>query len=246
MHPPQADSPVTSTSSAPAAPTSGAPAKPTLKTRLTRWAAGLFIGGYLSMLSVGVGSHAMGYGESAHPLMYYIVWDMFCGWSAQSHRTHVLAEGESGTWYEAGIGPWHDDRPFQPYGDLDRIHYDMDATHSPRMALNVLRHTSHEPITRIAIVEEVWAKKYNLPEPYWSARWNVPKMPTSYYAVRHVLTADGQLLNSGPAWSAEVARRHVQDREKIRRLATRTVPLMAGPSPATTRFEKPLFAELAD
>ncbi|MFH5803535.1 hypothetical protein [Alienimonas sp. DA493] len=203
-------------------------ASPSLKTRLSRWAAGLFIGGYLSVLGAGVAAHALEFNQGAHPLMYYIVWDMFCGWSAQSYRTHVIAEGESGTWYEVGTGPWEESRPFRPYGDLARIHYDVNATHSARAALNVLRHTSHEPIVRIALVEEVWAKKFNLPEPHWSERWNVPKDPASYYAVRHVLSADGQLLGSRPGWATEVVQRHVQDREKIRRLSARAAPMLAG------------------
>ena len=221
MHPPPAVPP------AAPHPAAAASTPLPLKTRLGRWAACLFIGGYLGTLGAGVAAHALGYGQGAHPLMYYIVWDMFCGWSAQSYRTHVLAEGESGTWYDAGSGPWDDARPFRPYGDLKRIHYDIDATHAARIGLNVLRHTAHEPIVRVAVVEEVWAKKYNLPEPYWSARWNVPKDPASYYAVRHVLTPEGQLLGSQPGWAAEVVRRHVQDRRKIRRLAVRPGPTVA-------------------
>ncbi|MEM9701529.1 MAG: hypothetical protein AAF907_03690 [Planctomycetota bacterium] len=234
MHIPLADTPNAAT--VPAAPPALAqpipPAQktgsPSLKIRLSRWAAGLFIGGYLSVLGIGVGAHALGFGESSHPMMYYIVWDMFCGWSPHSYRTHVIAEGESGTWYDAGAGPWDDARPFRPYGDLQRIHYDVEATHAARMGLNVLRHTSHEPIVRLAVVEEAWAKKYNLPEPYWSERWNVPKTPSSYFAVRHVLTGDGQLLSSQPGWTAEVVLRSVQSREKFRRLARRPSPALAG------------------
>ncbi|QDT16103.1 hypothetical protein [Alienimonas californiensis] len=220
--PPDTDHPVPS----PAAAASAAAS--TLKTRLSRWAASLFIGGYLSVLAAGVASHALEFHQGSHPLMYYIVWDMFCGWSAHSYRNHVIAEGESGTWYEVGTGPWEEARPFRPYGDLKRIHYDVNATHGARTALNVLRHTAHEPIVRIALVEEVWAKKFNLPEPHWSERWNVPKDPASYYAVRHVLSPNGQLLGSRPSWASEVVQRNVQDRAKIRRFSPRSAPMLAG------------------
>ena len=224
MHPPTAVPPAPVSPDpvpGPPAPAGSVNVEGSLKSRLTRWAAGLFIGGYLSVLAVGVASHAVGYGQGSHPIMYYVVWDMFCGWSAQSYRTHVLAEGESGTWYDVGTGPWDDGRPFRPYGELKRVHYDVDATHAASLGMNVLRHTAHEPIMRIAVVEECWAKKYNMPEPYWSARWNVPKDPASYFAVRHTLTADGQLLGSKPGWAAEVTRRSVQSSEKIRRIASR-------------------------
>ena len=189
----------------------------------------MVIAGYLGVMSAGVAAHALGFGLGSHPLMYYIVWDMFCGWSAQSYRTHVIAEGESGTWYDAGVGPWDARRPFRPYGDLKRIHYDVEATHAARLGLNVLRHTAHEPIVRIAVVEECWAKKFNMPEPYWSARWNVPKDPASYYAVRHTLTADGQLIATKPSWAAEVARQGLQRNERIRRLASRPGVVPANP-----------------
>ncbi len=256
----------------PAAPPAATPVStpiptpvPTLGRRLGRWAAGLFIGGYLSVMGLGVAAHALGFAEGSHPLMYYIVWDMFCGWSAQSYRTHVIAQGASGAWYDAGTGPWDDARPFRPYGDLKRVHYDVDATHSARMGLNVLRHTAHEPIERVLVVEECWAKKYNLPEPHWSARWHVPKDPASYYTVRHVMTADGQLTGTQPGWATEVARRSVQDRAKIRRLASRPGPVLAGPVRRASAsdadrarpsrfdslttfagFDEPIVADLAD
>ena len=215
--------------------------------RAGKWAAGLFIGGYVGLLGVGVASHAMGFGTGAHPLMYYIVWDMFCGWSAQSYRTHVLAEGESGTWYDAGVGPWDEARPFRPYGDLPRLDYDIDGAHAARLGLNVLRHSAHEPIQRLVVIEEVWPKKYNLPEPHWSARWNVPKDPASYYAVRHVLTAEGRLLASGPAWATEVTRQSLHGNPKVRRLAARRRPLMADAAPTARRDRSaPSFGAFAD
>ena len=172
--------------------------------RLKVAAASVFIGGYLLVMGGGVVSHALGLGQNAHPLMYYVVWDMFCGWSAQSARTHVLAEGESGAWYDASTGPWDG---FRPYGDLPRVHYDTGGVHAPRLALNVLRQTDHEPIRRLVVVEETWPKKFNLPAEVWDRRFGTEKKPVSYFAVRHVVTPDGRVAFSRPAWrDAEVGR----------------------------------------
>ncbi|HIK95579.1 MAG TPA: hypothetical protein EYG03_26840, partial [Planctomycetes bacterium] len=63
---------------------------------LRRWMTHAVIVVYLSWLGHGVFCHALQYRVSAHPLMYFTVWDMFCGWSGWSYRTHVVAEGESG------------------------------------------------------------------------------------------------------------------------------------------------------
>ena len=167
-------------------------------------AASLFIGGYLLTMGGGVAAHALGFGEASHPLMYYVVWDMFCGWSAHSTRTHVLAEGASGTWYDASTGPWDG---FRPYGELPRVHYDTNGVHAPRLALNVLRQTDHEPIRRLVVVEECWPKKFNLPADLWDRRYGVAKDPRSYFAVRHVISGDGRLAVSKPAWQdAEAGR----------------------------------------
>ena len=231
---------------APAAEPGPPAAKPPLKKRLGRVAACLFIGGYLTTMASGVVCHALGFGEGSHPLMYYIVWDMFCGWSAQSYRTHVLAEGVSGAWYDAGVGPWEDERPFHPYGRLSRVHYNTEGVHAPRTGFNVLRHTSHEPIVRIAVVEECWAKKFNMPEPYWSARWKVPKDPASYYAVRYVLDAEGQLVAQNPGWAAEVTRRSVQNRDKIRRFASRGAPPTARRATRQAVFDSDSFSFNSD
>ena len=165
-----------------------------------------FIGCYLAAMAGGVVSHAVGYGQNAHPLMYYFVWDMFCGWSAQSTRTHVLAEGESGQWYDAGVGPWDS---FRPYGELPRVHYDMQGVHAPRLAANVLRHTSHEPIRRLVVVEECWPKKFNLPAEVYARRFGAEKDPVSYFNVRHVVSADGRLVASRPAWADAEHARHL-------------------------------------
>ena len=113
---------------------------------LKRWLAGAFIVAYLSALGLGVVSHALAFQQNAHPMMYFVVWDMFCGWSAYASRTHVIAEGESGKFYRLTPTPWGE---YHPYSDLGRQHYDPFSSHCQRIGTNVLRHTRHEPISRM-------------------------------------------------------------------------------------------------
>jgi len=53
---------------------------------------------------------------------------------------------------------------------------------------------------RIIVVEECWAKKYNLPDKLWKQRYEEPKQVRKYYNVRHVFTPDGTLVRSYPSW----------------------------------------------
>ena len=41
-----------------------------------------FIGAYLSALSFGTVAHALKVGLCGNTLSFYVVWDMFCGWTA--------------------------------------------------------------------------------------------------------------------------------------------------------------------
>ena len=59
-----------------------------------------FIICYVAGLTVGNLAHVLRHGVSPHPLMYFVVWDMFCGWSAFDSRVHIVAEGESGKYYD--------------------------------------------------------------------------------------------------------------------------------------------------
>ena len=63
---------------------------------MKRWFTSLGIAAYLTALAVGFVSHAVDYGTDCHPIMYFLVWDMFCGWSAYEGRLHLIGEGESG------------------------------------------------------------------------------------------------------------------------------------------------------
>ncbi len=162
-----------------------------------RWLAGLGITAYVGTLLFGIVSHAANYRDGSHPSMYFIVWDMFCGWSAYETRTHIVGQGVSGKFYELSPGPWSD---YHPYGNISRHNYDSFNLHPHAIALNCLRHTDHEPMTRLYVVEESWAKKYNLPDAIWQQRYSEPKEPYSYFRLRTVMTAEGRVTQSYVPW----------------------------------------------
>lgn len=162
-----------------------------------RWLAGAFIVAYLAALGSGVVSHALAFRQNAHPMMYFVVWDMFCGWSAYASRTHVIAEGESGKFYRLTPTPWGE---YHPYSDLGRQHYDSFSSHCQRIGTNVLRHTRHEPISRMYVVQEAWAKKYNVPDAVWDRLYEEPKDIHCYYHLRGVYTPQGQAIELNDSW----------------------------------------------
>ena len=164
---------------------------------MKRWLSHAFIAAYLSALTFGVAAHTLSFGANVHPVMYYLVWDMFCGWGSYANRMEIIAEGESGEYYRVAPAPWG---TIQPFGKLDRRHYDPSGVATYRMAKNVLDHTEHEPITRIYVIEENWAKKYNLPNRIWSKYYEEPNDPQSYFFVRTVFTNDGQLVTHNGTW----------------------------------------------
>lgn len=191
--------------------------------RSRNWLAGLFVFAYLSVLGGGLFCHTFGWNPACHPAMYYIVWDMFCGWSGYEVRYHVLAEGISGDVYSVLPAPWG---KFVPYGSLARRHYDSGGVHSTRMAMNVLRHTSHEPITRLFVVEENWSKKFNMPDDQWAMRWDQPKDPFHYFTPRHIITADGQLLQSFDCFYTQNNRRALYSNPRIVKEMSQSQPFI--------------------
>lgn len=161
---------------------------------------------YLGVLNFGVISHALKLETGANPAMYYVVWDMFCGWSGYETRVHLVAEGASGSHYQLNPAPWGD---FQPYGSASRIDYDSNLNHSIRVAQNVLNRTTHEPIRNIYVVEENWSKRYNRPEYVWNREFEEPREPHSYHYIRAIYNADGTLQQKGYAWTTAVSEREL-------------------------------------
>ncbi|MCA9091937.1 MAG: hypothetical protein KDA68_00495 [Planctomycetaceae bacterium] len=156
-----------------------------------------FIVSYLSILTVGFLSHTFGYGTASHPSMYYIVWDMFCGWNAYANQFRVVAEGESGKYYDVSSSPWGD---IYPHGKVERMNYDTFSFNAKKVALNYIRHTAHEPITRVILVEEYWAKKYDFPDYLWKIRYDDPKERYSYFNKRIEFDTAGNNLKEYPGW----------------------------------------------
>jgi hypothetical protein len=180
---------------------------------MKRWLSNCIIGLYLTALSIGIIAHTMKFGSAAHPAMYYFVWDMFCGWSSHEIRYHVIGQGESGSYYELAPGPWG---TFMPYGDLDRMHYDVLGNAQHKMALNALKRTDHEPIHRIVILEEVWPKQYNLSDHMWSLRYDQPKDRMSYYWQRAEMTDDGHVISAVGEYLDYLQKKSVADNPRLR------------------------------
>lgn len=184
------------------------------------FAVGIIVG-YLGLLGAGLGSHALNYKTNSHPTMYFIVWDMFCGWSAYEERTHVIGQGESGKYYELAPGPWGD---YQPFGNLARHHYDPFSMHAAALAQNTLRYSDHEPMRQLFVVQEVWAKKFNLPDELWAQRYPEPKDPHSYFHIRRVLAPDGRFESENPHWFDYQAQMCLSDNPRLQADSTRGRP----------------------
>lgn len=167
---------------------------------------------YLGALSVGLVSHTLNWGKHRHPVMYFLVWDMYCGWSAYESRLHVIGEGVSGEYYQLTPSPWSD---FHPHGSISRVHYDVHARFVDEMALMTLRNTRHEPIHRILVVEECWSKKYNLPDRLWAQRFTEEKERHSYFHLRAVANGDGQVVRMANEWPTVMAQRCVMDNPRL-------------------------------
>jgi hypothetical protein len=178
-----------------------------------------FIVAYLGTLNYGVLCHMMGFGTAAHPLMYFIVWDMFCGYSAYDSRVYVIAEGENQKFYDLAAPPWGE---FKPWGEQGRQHYDVLNNHTARIGFNTLRHTQHEPITRMFVIEENWAKKYNMPDGVWSARFDGPKDIKKYYRVRTILLPDGTVTENVGTWLNFQSVQMVNDNPRLQAQASRS------------------------
>lgn len=202
--------------------------------KVRRWLAALGITAYLSALLFGVVAHATHFHEGSHPSMYFLVWDMFCGWAAYETRTHIIGQGVSGSYYELSPGPWSD---YQPYGDISRQHYDSFNAYPQVIALNCLKHTQHEPMSRLFVVEECWAKKYNLPDGVWERRYSEAKEPFSYYRLRTVMSPEGQILKTSSPWISYQTNLTISDNPRLLAESRRSQPMFHLRPRATNELE---------
>ncbi|MCA9040989.1 MAG: hypothetical protein KDA65_11625 [Planctomycetaceae bacterium] len=190
---------------------------------MKRWFANFVIVTYLGAMGFGFFAHTMQFMNGCHPTMYFVVWDMFCGWSAYENRIHLVAEGESGTYYDVSRGPWGE---FNPYSDIGRRHYDYNGMYLSRVANNVLKQTSHEPITQVYVFEENWAKKYNMPDYIWNRLYDEPKEPRSYFSVRQILDQDSKIVQANSCWLMRCAQNDFVNNPRLRREAQTNNPYM--------------------
>lgn len=180
---------------------------------MKRWLAIGVISAYLGALSFGLGCHTLNAGLGSHPLMYFIVWDMFCGWASYASQMQIIAEGESQKYYEVSPGPWGE---LAPWGSWGRRHYDPLYNHGGRLAHNVLKHTSHEPITRMWVVEESWPKKFDLPDPIWRSRYgDQPKDVQKYCRIRAELLPCGSAIRLYTPWLSYQALKMVSSNPRL-------------------------------
>ncbi len=191
---------------------------------MKRWLVNLFLTVHLSFLAWGIVCHALKFAQSTHPVMYFVVWDMFSGWNNFEMRHHVIGEGVSGTYYQLDPPPWGEIRPF---GNIGRRHYDVTGMYCAKFAQNTMRHTEHEPIARIFVVEEHWAKKYNLPDRIWKHRYAEPKDVKKYYNVHWVFDGEGAPMHAQTGWLAKQYARSLIDNPRLQSDAARGQPIYA-------------------
>lgn len=189
--------------------------------RVRRVLSNLFIVGYIGCLVWGIGSYALKMGLAGNTLGYYVVWDMFCGWQAFDNRTHILAEGVSGQFYEVRA-PWGE---FRPFGVVPRVHYDVSNNLVPKHIATVLSHTSHEPIDRVYVVQEIWPKQFNIPDRLWATHYPDPRDKMSYFNLRAICSDRGSVLNSYPDWYAVQTLNSIADNPRLQMAAQRAKPL---------------------
>lgn len=190
-----------------------------MRRRLTH----LLIAGYLGALFFGIGSHCFKYCDACHPGMYFVVWDMFCGWSTWEQRLHIIGEGESGTYYRLAPGPWAD---YQPYSNVSRHHYDNFGNHAARLAVNCLKHTDHEPMRRVFVVEESWNKKYNMPVSLRQDVVGAADEKHSYLYLRDEYRADGTTVVRRPPWHALQMARSTSENPRLHAQARGGAPMI--------------------
>jgi hypothetical protein len=188
-----------------------------------RWLSHICITTYLLALLFGFVSHAFDIKTGCHPVMYFLVWDMFCGWAGFEGRTQVIGEGESGKFYELAPAPWGE---FHPYGDMARQHYDPECKQGERIGHMALNHTKHEPMVRIFVVEEEYPKKFNLPDAQYEAYYGKPKDFHKYCHTRFVLTPAGEVLSMQPTFFVYQYQWGLRDNPRLMSDARRSQPFI--------------------
>lgn len=200
---------------------------------MKRWLVNITLAVYLAGFAGGLVIHAMSMTSAStyNPAIYFFVWDMFCGWSNYERRQYVIGEGISGKYYELDPAPWGE---MHPFGTIGRRHYDSSGAYAVKFGLNTLKHTQHEPMSRVFVVEEFYSKKYNLNDKLWARYFNEPKNPTYYRNVMYTVLPDGTPIDIRQCWLAEQHSRVLAANPKVMQESHRAQPFMAVERPVAT------------
>lgn len=180
-----------------------------------------FISGYFFMLLLGVSAQVAQMSGNRHPAMYFFVWDMYCGWTAYSTKYRVIAEGVSGKFYDLNPAPWG---TFRPYNTQDRIQFLGGADTIGQIGVHTAARTNHEPLSRMFVIEEVWAKQFDIPDYIWRERFQIPKEPYKYTKVRVEMAGDGSVTQLHPSWLDTQAQMMLADNPRLKEDVNRTRP----------------------
>jgi hypothetical protein len=156
--------------------------------------------------------------------MYFLTFDMYAGWSGYDAKMQVIGEGESGRFYRLSPGPWGE---FDPYSSrLSRQCYDQMFEYGNILMRPALKHTQHEPILRVFVVEQEYPKKFNLPDSFYEAYYQKPKPQRIYSHTRMVLAPTGEMLTQQPCWLRYQDNLSVVDNPRLFNNASRDRPFV--------------------
>lgn len=201
---------------------------------MKRWLVNGSICVYLSALLWGLFSHTFSYKHLSHPVMYYLVWDMFGGWSPFESRTLVFGEGESGQFYQLSPPPWGGPKP---WGAAHRATLDPSLNRNWNYAVNTLRHTRHEPIGQVFVIEECWAKQYNFPDHLWKKQFDEPKDMRKYYNLVRIFSSEGEIEVERLDWRGKLLSHSIMNNPRLMQdmQSTKRVMHIEGYRPESTR-----------
>ena len=185
-----------------------------------KWAISALIMSYLGFLSWGIVGHALKIPAAGNALGYFVVWDMFCGWQAYDNRLHLIAEDSQGQYYRIRE-PWG---AFHPFGEEDRVDYDVSNFLAPRHIRHVLKHSGHPPIDRVYVVQEIWGKQYNIPDEIWAKYYAEPKDKVSCFSLRAICTPEGTPIESNPDWFMAQELKSIADNPRLQQQAQSAMP----------------------
>jgi hypothetical protein len=190
---------------------------------MKRWILNASIAGYIGALAFGFLCVA-GQVTLYFPPMYFLTFNMYGGWSGYDAKMQVLGEGESGKFYVLSPGPWGEFRPYSC--NLSRQCYDQVFEYGRILARPGLKHTQHEPILRMFVVEQEYPKKFNLPDAQYAAYYGKPNPHRIYSHTRMVMNAEGEILSQNAPWLHYQDNLSVVDNPRLVTDATRSRPFL--------------------